>query len=98
MILASTLANIYKLTTAVFPHIPQVYLIIHAADFVHFRIFTARRYASALYAVVVCLSSVCLSHAGIVSKRAVILCSWEGNRRSGTWILLLFTKITSIAV
>jgi len=33
-------------------------------------VFTARRYASAVYAVVVCLSvSVCLSHSGIVSKR-----------------------------
>ena len=35
-------------------------------------IFTARRYASAIYAVVMCPSvclSVCLSHAGIVPKR-----------------------------
>jgi len=31
-------------------------------------VFTARRYASAVLAVVMCLS-VCLSHAGIVSKR-----------------------------
>jgi len=33
-----------------------------------FTVFTARRYASAVYAVVVCLF-VCPSHAGIVSKR-----------------------------
>jgi len=33
----------------------------------HYHIFTARRYASAVYAVVVC-ASVCRSHAGIVPK------------------------------
>ena len=46
-------------------------------------VFTVQRYASALYAAVVCL---CLSHAGIVSKRPNI-----GSRKQShdnTWTLV----------